>query len=84
MSINLGVPQGSVLGPLFFLIFINDLPFIVEFLTKMFADDTTLIDSGKDLNTLIERFVLKLKSLLDWCYHNKLDLNWSKMITLGK
>jgi len=78
MSINLGVPQGSVLGPLFFLIFINDLAFIVEFLTKMFADDTTLIDSDKDLNTLIERFVLKLKPLLDWCDHNKLDLNWSK------
>ena len=65
MSINLGVPQFSVLGPLFFLIFKKDLVFIEYFLTKMFADDTTLIDFDEDLNTLIERFVLKLKPLLE-------------------
>ena len=44
----------------------------------MFADDTTLYDADKDLNTLIERFVKKLESLLEWCSNNKLDLNWSK------
>jgi hypothetical protein len=45
---------------------------------KMFADDTTLGDVDKDLNTLINRFVNKLKTLLDWCQFNKLDINWSK------
>jgi hypothetical protein len=39
---------------------------------------TTLGDVDKDLNTLINRFVNKLKTLLDWCQFNKLDINWSK------
>ena len=78
MSIKLGVPQGSVLGPLFFLIFINDLAFIMELKCKMFADDTTFYDSDKDLTTLIGRFSKKLEPLLEWCEFNKLDLNWSK------
>ena len=78
MSISLGVPQGSVLGPLFFLIFINDLAFILDLECKMFADDTTLYISDKDLDTLIKRFVKYLKPLLDWCDLNKLDINWSK------
>ena len=45
---------------------------------KLFADDTTLGDADKDLNTLVNRFVEKLKVLLEWCKFNKLDINWSK------
>jgi hypothetical protein len=59
MSIKLSVPQGSVLGPLFFLIFINDLAFISELVCKMFADDTTLVDADEHLETLIRRFKKK-------------------------
>ena len=44
----------------------------------MFADDTTLYDADQDLNILINRFLAKIKPLLDWCFFNKLDLNWSK------
>ena len=45
---------------------------------KLFADDTTLGDFDNDLDRLIKRFVEKLKVLLEWCYYNKLDINWSK------
>jgi hypothetical protein len=75
---DLGVPQGSVLGPLFFLIFINDLAFIIELLCKMFADDTTLYASDENVDKLIAHFQMKILLLIEWCKMNRLDLNWSK------
>ncbi len=57
---------------------INDLAYILVLMCKLFADDTTFGDVDKDLSTLINRFVNKLKTLLDWCQFNKLDINWSK------
>ena len=76
LDILLGVPQGSVLGPLFFLIFINDLAFIIkDLVTKLFADDTTLIDTCNNLNSLISKFKKKLELVTNWCSSNKLDTN---------
>ena len=79
LPINLSVPQGSVLGPLFFLLFINDLPFFLKSVTcKMFADDTTIYKSMNDLLELISFFRLVIKDLITWCNFNRVDINWSK------
>ena len=78
-GISMGVPQGSVLGPLLFLIFINDLPyFLKELVCKMFADDTTIYKAGYDIPMLIQSFIKLLRLLDVWCTCNKLEINWSK------
>jgi hypothetical protein len=78
-NLNLGVPQGSVLGPLFFLIFINDLAYLLkEVNCKLFADDTTLYSSDSHLDVLLDKFQKSIKPLSVWCLNNRMDINWSK------
>ena len=79
MDISCGVPQGSVLGPLLFLIYINDLPNISEVLKfYLFADDTNIYyeaESTKKLETVINK---ELKKLYTWLNVNRLSLNIEK------
>ena len=71
-SITSGVPQGSVVGPLFFIAFINDLPENCECVPFLFADDLKLASSS-----LIE-LQNDLLSLMKWSEENKLDFNLQK------
>ena len=74
-----GVPQGSVLGPLLFIIYTNDLSSCLKNTKAIqFADDTTLYMSHKNLHVLYTFVNQDLVSLNDWFRANKLSLNVSK------
>ena len=77
--ISCGVPQGSVLGPLLFLLFINDLPICCpEGKTRLFADDTTIIYHSNNINDIISKGKIIMTQLTNWFKANKLTLNADK------
>jgi len=73
-----GVPQGSILGPLLFIIYINDLCFISKQKSVLFADDTTIYSKSDTFNNAISLFKKEFEPIMDWTRYNKLFINWSK------
>ena len=79
LDIKCGVPQGSTLGPLLFLIYINDLRFCLNKSTSShFADDTCIMYASKKMKTLETVLNADLKSVSDWLKANRLSLNIDK------
>ena len=77
--IKCGVPQGSILGPLLFLLYINDLCNVSKALDFiLFADDTNIFFSHNDPNQLMETVNNELKKLSSWFQANKLSINIKK------
>ena len=77
--VSCGVPQGSILGPLLFLLFINDLPlYTCNVFTDLYADDTTLYFFHPSQDVIEQNFQTALNELQIWCKNNGMVLNSAK------
>ena len=82
MEINVGVPQGSCLGPLLFLIYMNDLPLAVQKTNvSMYADDTSLCHQSHDITELNVAINNDLAHVEKWLKGNKHSLNIMKTLS---
>ena len=78
-NVTIGVPQGSILGPLFFILFVNDYPDCLEYShATIYADDTSQDVCDKSVDVIVEKLTADLFNSLKWMERNKLTMNLKK------
>ena len=78
-TVTCGVPQGSIMGPLLFLLYVNDIANVsTSLLPILFADDTNVFLTGNNIDQMIEIMNGELNNVFLWLNSNKLSLNVTK------
>ena len=87
-ELSCGVPQGSILGPLIFLLYVDDMPQAVDSDFFLYADDSCLVFGDNNINEIEKRLNGNFNSLCDWFVDDKLSIHFgedkSKLILFGK
>ena len=77
-DLKCGVPQGSILGPLLFLLYFNDMPQSVECDLFLYADDSCLVYQHRELSIIEERLNKNFANICDWFVDNKLSIHFGE------
>ena len=77
-NISCGVPQGSIIGPLLFLIYVNDTPMAVKCNLFLYADDTCLVFQSKNVNDIEKQLNEDFANICDWFVDNKLSIHFGE------